>query len=320
MVETAIYVLIGALTTALIALLALPAVWRRAFRLARTEARLTAPLSAHEAQAERDALRGKHAIDLTLAERRAEAAEDRWAQAQIGLGERAAEIMRRDAELAVKGDDIARLHAALDAQAAELAARDAEIAARELALHDLTGQREVAERRREEEEARSEARQKQFDALQAGLEARIAALSHEIDELRHASELALATAKARAAELQRDLATSETKGAWLADEAAELRERLSLAATREAEFRTRLQALAAARVEAEGAVRVARADGELAARETNELRQQLAAAQARAKGFGEADEALRRAIARLSREMVADHAAESAPADRETAS
>ena len=115
MVETAIYVLLGALTTALVALLALPAVSRRAFRLAQAKARLTAPLSAAEAQAERDALRGRHAIDLALAERRADKAEERWAEAQIALGERAAEIVGRDATLADKSRDIARLQEALAA-------------------------------------------------------------------------------------------------------------------------------------------------------------------------------------------------------------
>jgi chromosome segregation ATPase len=208
------------------------------------------------------------------------------------------------------------LHAALDAQARELAARDAEIAAREVAMHDLTGQREATERRREEEVARSQERQKRFDALQAELEARIADLGDEIGELHQAST----AAQTRAAEASRDLAASDTKRGWLADEAAELRERLSLAGVREEEFRTRLQALAAARVEAEGAARGARAEGELAAREINDLSEQLAAAQARAKGLGEADEALRRAIARLGREMVAGMAPEAAQADRETAS
>jgi len=99
-----------------------------------------------------------------------------------------------------------------------------------------------------------------------------------------------------------------------------LQERLSIAAVREDEFRTRLQSLAAARVEAEGAARVAQAERELTARETHDLRQQLAAAQARAREVGEADEALRRAIARIGREMIAGRAPEAAPVDRETAS
>ena len=323
MVETAIYVLLGALTTALVALLALPAVSRRAFRLAQAKARLTAPLSAAEAQAERDALRGRHAIDLALAERRADKAEERWAEAQIALGERAAEIVGRDATLADKSRDIARLQEALAAQARELEARDAEIAAREVAMHDLSGQRDAAERRREEDAAHFEEGRRRFDALQAELEARIAALAREISDQRHSSELALAAANARAAELRRDLAASEANGSRLADQAGELHERLSIAAVREEEFRTRLQALAAARVEAEGAARVAQAERELTARETNDLRQQLAAAQARAKGFGDADEALRRAIARVGRKMVAGRTPETratALADRETAS
>lgn len=322
MVETAIYVLLGALTTALIALLALPAVSRRAFRLAQAKARLTAPLSAAEAQAERDALRGRHAVELALAERRVAEAEERSAAAQIALGERAAEIVRRDAELADKAGEISRLREALDAQARELEARDAEIAAREVAMHDLTGRRDAAERRREEEAAHSEEARKRFEALRAELEARIATLAGEIADLRRSSEQALAAANARAAGLKSDLLESETNGSRLADQAADLHERLSLAAVRENEFKTRLHALAAARVEAEGTARVARAERELTAREINELRQQLAAAQARAKGLGEADEAVRRAIARLGREMVASRAAEAAqaPVDRETAS
>jgi chromosome segregation ATPase len=308
-------VLLGALTTALIALIALPAVSRRAFRLAQAKARLTAPLSAAEARAERDALRGRHAVDLALAERRADAAEDQWAEAQIGLGQRAAEIARRDAELADKTEDIARLREELAAQGRELDARDAEIAAREVALHDLSGQRDAAERRRDEETAR-------LDALKAQLEARIAALVGEIGDLRHSFERALAVANSRAAELKRDLSTSEATGRRLAEQGREMHERLSDSALRENELKLRLQALAAARVEAEGEARVARAERELTARETNDLRQQLAASQARAKSLSEADEALRRTIARLGREMVAGRAPEAAqtPADRETAS
>lgn len=320
MVETALYVLLGALTMALIALLALPAVSRRAFRLAQAKARLSAPLSAAEAQAERDALRGRHAIDLTLAERRAAAAQESWAEAQIALGARAAEIVRRDAELADRSADIARLHETLAARAQDLEARDAEIAAREVAMHDLAGQRDAVERRREDEAARFAEERGRFDALQAELEARIAALAGEINALRHSSDLALAAANARAAELKRELATSEANASRFVDQAGELHERLSYAAVREDEFRTRLQSLAAARVEAEGAARVAQTERELTGRETNDLRQQLAAAQARINGLGKADETLRRAIARLGRQIVAGRAPERATAERETAS
>jgi len=320
LVETAIYVLLGALTTALLALLALPAISRRAFRLAQAKARLSAPLSAAEAQAERDALRGRHAIDLALAERNAAAAEEASAQAQIALGERAVAIAHRDAELAGKTADIARLHATLEAQARELEACAAEISAREVAMYDLAGQREATERRREEEAGGFEQRQLRFDALQAELEGRIARLARELSDLRHASDGALAAAAARVAEAKRDLAASEANGGRLADQMAELYERLSDAAVRENEFKIRLQALAGARIEAEGAAQVARVDRELAARDSDGLRQQLAASQARANELGEADEALRRAIARLGREMAARPSSETARSTHETTS
>jgi chromosome segregation ATPase len=322
LVETAIYVLLGALTTALLALIALPAVSRRAFRLAENRTRLTAPLSAAETQADRDALRGRHAIDLALAERRVAKAEDDWAAAQIALGERAADIVRRDTEIAEKAQDIARLREEVAALGREIEVRDAEIAAREVAMHDLAGQRDGAQQRFDEAIARSVERQKRFDELQANLDARIAVLARELGDLRGASDEALAAANARIADLKRNLLYSETNGTRLQEQAAALHDRLADAAMRENELSVRLQALSAARIEAEGAARVARAEREQAATDMSELRERLEAAQARLKTLDESDETLRRAIARLGRDIAPDPAPEEAPAEaaRETAS
>ena len=169
MIETAIYLSIGALSAALAFLLAIPAVSRRAHRLAQRRAALAAPLSATEARADRDALRAKHALDVALIERRAASAQTQWAEAQIELGRRAAELVARDSEIDDKRAEIAQRAEERARLSAELRDRDAEISAREVALFDLSGQRDAAERRQAETLERMKERQKRFDAVQADM-------------------------------------------------------------------------------------------------------------------------------------------------------
>ena len=335
MIETAIYLAIGALSAALAFLLAIPAVSRRAHRLAQRRAALTAPLSAAEARADRDALRAKHAIDVALIERRAAAAQMQWAEAQIELGRRAAELVARDSALADSQEELARRaeeHARLREQ---LRDRDTEISAREVALFDLSGQRDAAERRQAETLERMKERQKRFDAVQADMEGRIAALSRELSEERRESEAALDAARARVAELRRRLDESEAAIERMKDDSspfdAPAVARLPRAhalgeppappeATREQELSLRVQELMSAGGEAEAALRAARLERDAFVREAAELRDRLTASEAQADALKEADGLLRQAIARLGREMVAGPASRAAPPEREPAS
>jgi uncharacterized coiled-coil protein SlyX len=255
LVETAIYVGLGALATALLALLALPAVSRRAFRLAQARLRLTAPPTGAEAEAERDALRGKHAVELALVERRADAAGERWAEAQIALGRQAAEIVARDAALEERAQEIARQRAEIAGLVADLRARDAEIGAGALAMHDFLGQRDDAQRRF----AAS-------DALRLKREAEIEALSGEINLARRRAESEGLAAQARIAELQLRLDETQAEVSRLRRQAAELtdrlRDRTEEAAARENDLSARIASLSAAQAETETALRAARAGQE----------------------------------------------------------
>jgi chromosome segregation ATPase len=323
-VETAIYVLLGALTTALVALLALPAVSRRAFRLAQARARLVAPLSEAQAQAERDALRGRHAVELALAERRAEAAEDKSAAAQIELGRRAAEIVRRDLDIKDKAEEIARQRAEISALTRELAEREADVAAHEAGLRDFESQRDAAEARLAATTAQLNYAQAEAARTRAALEQRIEALTRELGLSQRLAESELLAAKATIADLERRLEEGEADAAHLRRQIAELAEtplspsgaaaravdvisrignRLAEAAQREKGLTVRLQALA----EAEAS---ARADRDQAQRDLERLSQRLSESEARAERLSDADDSLRQAIARLGRELVAERAAE----------
>jgi len=335
LIETAIYVAIGALSAALAFLLVIPAVSRRANRLAQRRAALTAPLSATEARADRDALRAKHAIDVALIERRAAAAQTQWAEAQIELGRQAAALVARDTALAGAREELAR-RAEVEARLSEaLRGREAEISAREVALFDLSGQRDAAERRQAETLERMKERQKRFDAAQADMESRIAALSRELSEERRDSEAALDATQARVAELRRRLEESEATIERMQDDSspfdapavARLPRAHALgeppapaADTREQELSLRVQELMSAGGEAEAALRAARLERDSLLREAAELRDRLAASETQAGALKDADNLLRQAIVRLGRELVGGQTARAAPPEREPAS
>jgi Skp family chaperone for outer membrane proteins len=147
LIETAIHVLIGFLTAVLLGMMAMPAISRRAFRLAEMRVRLLAPLSTSQAQADFDALRGRHAIEILKGERRIQAAEHAAQIASIELGQRASEIANRDARIAEASDEIDRHRSEINALLRELRDRDVEIASREIALFDLTQQRDASARK-----------------------------------------------------------------------------------------------------------------------------------------------------------------------------
>jgi DNA repair exonuclease SbcCD ATPase subunit len=324
LIETAIYVLIGACSAALVFLLAIPAISRRAHRLAQRRAALTAPLSAAEARADRDALRAKHAVEIALAERRAQETQAQWAEAQIALGRQAAELVARDNQLQARDEELAR-------RADEIARLGETVAARDAALLDLAGQREAAERQAEQAAERLSAEQARFDADRADLEGRIAALSRELSDARQESNAALAAAQARVAELRRRLEASEAEAERLREPAPPpepsagpgLPRAYGLnepAKTREKELDLRIGELMAARGEAEAALLAARVDRESLAREVAELRDRLSASESRFGRLKEGDGLLRQAIARLGREMAEGAADPSATPERERAS
>ncbi len=205
MVETAIYVLLGFLAALLLALISVPAISRRAFRLAEARARLLAPASVEQARADLDALRGKHAIELTLVERRASADADASASAQIELGRRANEIFGRDQIIGERDAEIQRQRAEISGLLSDLRTSATDNAAFHIGLHDLTRQRDAASASHADamkQVASHEARGEENRATIAMLETRLAALSFELADVKRKSEGAAERAKSRISELE----------------------------------------------------------------------------------------------------------------------
>ena len=138
---------LGALSVALLALAAIPALSGRAFRLASARARLLAPLDEKTAEAERDALRAGHVIDASKLERLAAQAAEREGQARVEHGR---ESIRR-VFIEKERDDLRTVVAGLridaDLAARELSAAVANLGGAQVALADFSAQRDAAERR-----------------------------------------------------------------------------------------------------------------------------------------------------------------------------
>ena len=121
----------------------------RRFRAARSgsataRARLQSPLSETQARAERDALRGQHAVEVVRLERRLGSVEDDRAAAKAQLGRQAERILQLQDDLAANAEEIVRQReeiAALHRETVELRAHHG---AQEIGLRDLAFQREAA--------------------------------------------------------------------------------------------------------------------------------------------------------------------------------
>ncbi|MGA0563543.1 hypothetical protein ACO2RV_13950 [Ancylobacter sp. VNQ12] len=123
MIAVIMYCAIGFLTATLLALLTLPAVWRRAVRLTRKRIENALPVSMAEIQADKDEQRAEFAVAIRRLEmdvrQLQERTSDQWGQ----IARQAEELRARQAKL---DDTTARL-AALEAAHAELTAHDREV-------------------------------------------------------------------------------------------------------------------------------------------------------------------------------------------------
>ncbi|MGO4666498.1 hypothetical protein [Bosea sp. 2RAB26] len=148
MIEAVMLVTLGFLTAILLALAALPALARRADRLARRRAEAAFPLSLAEIAADRDHLRAELAMQARALEQRAESGFAARAGAMEELGRRDMAIGRLERELGAREERISGLEGDLAATRTDLSeTRDAlarEIAAAALAsgtieqrIHDL---------------------------------------------------------------------------------------------------------------------------------------------------------------------------------------
>jgi chromosome segregation ATPase len=193
LVESAIFFLIGFLTAAFFALLAAPAISRRARRLAEARARLQSPLSETQARAERDALRGQHAVELVRLETRLKAVENDRAIEKVELGRQASRIVALEDLSEERAAEIARQRAELADLHRESRDLNVQLGTQEIALRDLTFQRDEADRAvglARSTISELEMRVDENRAVIASLEAQATSLRLEISDLRRAAQAA----------------------------------------------------------------------------------------------------------------------------------
>jgi chromosome segregation ATPase len=190
LVESAIFFLLGFLTAAFLALLAAPSVSRRARRLVIARARLQSPLSETQAGAERDALRASHALDLVRLEARLSAAENDRAIHRVQLGRQASRILSLEDVSAERATEIARQREELIALQGDARDLTVQLETQEIALRDLTFQRDEADRGFALARSRISELEMRVDenrAIMASLEAQATSLHVEIVDLRRAA-------------------------------------------------------------------------------------------------------------------------------------
>ena len=212
MVETATYALLGFLAATLLALISVPAISRRAFRLAEARARLLAPGSVAQARADLEIVRGRHAIEIALVERRSAEAQGALSIAQIELGRRASEILQKDLAVSRRDKEISTNLKEIDSQRGEIAVlsrelreRETVLSALEIGFHDLTQQRDHAANLLAGALSRiasHETRAEQNRATIASLETKIAALVLELSDLQRNSENEVIRAESKIDELE----------------------------------------------------------------------------------------------------------------------
>jgi chromosome segregation ATPase len=249
LIEAAMLVVLGFLSASLLALSALPALSRRADRLARRRAEAAFPLSLAEIAADRDHLRAELAVRERALEQKAESGFAAKAGAMTELGRRDMTIGRLESELAERRQKITDLEAALGQRTQELA-ETREVLAKESAGH-LTSQATLSTRIADL--AAVEAQLAETRQALTGSSADLAARIQELTELRTLHDKVGATLAERdqaLSELNNEhdrqrlaLVEAGTLRLKLEGERDDFSARLSTAETALAEARTSLSAM-----------------------------------------------------------------------------
>ena len=135
---------LGVLTTGLLALVVLPAIWRRAVRLSTARLSRLVPLSSDEVAAERDHLRAAHAVELRRTEQKLERVDAARAALLSEEGRLSTRIVALEQEGGLARERIGTLEAELKQLRWDLNEAWANDGAAALALHAAT---ELAQRR-----------------------------------------------------------------------------------------------------------------------------------------------------------------------------
>ena len=200
MLEQAIVFGIGFLSAALIAVVIIPTISRRATRL--SEARLQSRSAQTESQAaaDRDALRAQHAVDLVRAEKRVAAAQEFGATLRAEIGRMTIRIMQLNSLVAEQIAEIGEQRLEIERRRRDNAELQGALGASQIALVDLSAQRD----RSAENEAVALRRSGHLEAQGARDRARVAILTARAEKLEERlgdmSRAAAETAKANEAE------------------------------------------------------------------------------------------------------------------------
>lgn len=249
MIEQAMIFALGFLVAALLSLLFLPAVQRRAARLASRRLEMLLPLSMEEIVAERDQLRAEFAVERRRLEQKLEEASQVQAQGMAEFGRQAAAFVSLKTELAKAQEELRALGDAKETLQNEKNEADAALAAARQVLEDERNAhgstRQALEALRAEHGALEQVANERraglagLETRAAALDLRIVALNHQKDELE--KNLQSKISEAEVLQVERDLARTERDG--LETTRATLQRRLDEEALRAADLRDQIEEL-----------------------------------------------------------------------------
>jgi chromosome segregation ATPase len=179
LLEQAIVFGIGFLSAALIAIVIIPPISRRATRLSEARQQSRSAQTESQAAADRDALRAQHAVDLVRAEKRVAAAQEFGATLRAEIGRMTIETMELDTLVAKQIAEIGEQRLDIERRHRENDELQGAFGAGQIALLDLSVQRDRAA----ENEAASLRRTGHLEAQGARDRARIAILTARAEKL-----------------------------------------------------------------------------------------------------------------------------------------
>ncbi|MCB1473668.1 MAG: hypothetical protein H6878_03720 [Rhodobiaceae bacterium] len=184
MIEWIMLFALGFCTAGLIALLAIPAVWRRAAKITGRRIRGALPVSMSEIQADKDQMRAEFAMSARKLERSVEELRQKTALHQAEIGKRDEIIRSQKGEISARKRAEEELQARIDSLEGRLAKQEKALAARDKTIEarDTTlAEREAALARREAELAEhsttSDTRRVEIVALKTRVDALAATIA-----------------------------------------------------------------------------------------------------------------------------------------------
>lgn len=209
MIEAAMYAFLGFLAAGLLALLLLPAVWRRAVRLTREAVLATHPSTYREVKAAQDAVRAEAALTHRRLERELERLKAQAAQARAEAGKYLPDRLAIQAERKELSEHRREVDALLAAQTEDNTTLKEDLAlarseAQELAQNLAQAKQELAELRQLLDSRRGTSSDPLAAVTISALEAQIASLQRQLASRQTPSPAPQSTGEAVAAQVQPD--------------------------------------------------------------------------------------------------------------------